>query len=34
VVYRDAMYGSSNAIPSVKDMVLIEKVAMHHVSDG
>jgi hypothetical protein len=34
VVYRDAMYGSSNAIPFVKDMVLIEKVAMHHSSDG
>ena len=34
VVYGDAMYGSSNGIPSVKDMILIEKVAMHHVSDG
>jgi hypothetical protein len=32
VVYRDAIYDSTNAIPSVKDMVLIEKVAMHRVS--
>ena len=34
VVYRDAMYYATNSITPVKDMVRIEKVAMHRVSNG